>query len=101
MLSKLPPPWGPTVQQLLELELRCRRMATQAITKRAEKIFTSLADRYRAEADSRKKKEDARPGCIGDSLHSPFSIRRLAPLGHRPDFTPMSTAVAPRFIFWF
>ena len=56
MLSKLPPPWGPTVQQLLELELRCRRMATQAITKRAEKIFTLLADRYRAEADSRKKK---------------------------------------------
>jgi hypothetical protein len=33
-------------------------MATQAITKRAKKIFTLLADRYRAEADSRKKKEE-------------------------------------------
>ena len=58
MLSKLPPPWGLTVQQLLELEHRCRQMATQAITKRAKKIFTLLADRYRAEADSRKKKEE-------------------------------------------
>ncbi len=57
MLSKLPPPWGPTVQQLLELEQRCREMATQAITKRAKKIFTLLADRYRAEAISRKEKE--------------------------------------------
>jgi hypothetical protein len=58
MLSKLPPPWGPTVQQFLDLEQRCRQMATQAITKRAKKIFTLLADRYRAEADSRKKKEE-------------------------------------------
>jgi hypothetical protein len=58
MVSELPPPWGPTVQQLLELERRCRLMATQAITKRAKKVFTLLADRYRDEADSRKKKEE-------------------------------------------
>ena len=56
LLSKLPPTWGPTVQQLLELEHRCRLMAAQAITKRAKKILTLLADQYRAEADSRKKK---------------------------------------------
>jgi hypothetical protein len=57
MLSKLPPPWGPTVQQLLELEQRCRQLGARAITKRAKKIFTMLADRYRAEADSREEKE--------------------------------------------
>jgi hypothetical protein len=51
MLPPLPPPWGLTVQQLLELEQRCREMAARAITKRARELFALLADRYRAEAD--------------------------------------------------
>jgi hypothetical protein len=57
MLPRLPPPWGLTIQQLLELEQRCRAMAARAITKRARELFTRLADRYRAEADNANERE--------------------------------------------
>ncbi len=57
MPFKLPPLWGLTVADLLELEKSYRQLAERAVTKRRRDFFTWLADRYRTAAQNRAQRD--------------------------------------------